>query len=184
MLEMLRASSAKTRIALTLVFVVLAAAVILACGSATGTTTTGGSGTSAPTATVSVAKVGSTITQDNVACTLVSVQKISGDGVINPKPGNTFIVVHVKIVNHSSSNFDYNEADFNVESGSGNVTGSEIPPSTYTANNELNSGTLTPGGSVEGDIVFQVGISDHKARLTWQPNVFGDVTQNAWLLGI
>ena len=109
---------------------------------------------------------------------------LAGDDITQPKPGNEFIVVHVKIHNSNSQQTNYNPFDFHAKSGAGNVTDEEvIPPSSYTANNELNSGQLDPGGTVEGDIIFQVPVGDHKAELTWQPNFFGNTTQNAWNLG-
>jgi hypothetical protein len=101
-----------------------------------------------------------------------------------PGPGNEFVVVHVKIHNSNAQQTVYNAFDFHAKSGSGHVTGLEFPPSTYTSNHELRYGQLDPGGTVEGDIVFQVPIADHKAELTWQPNIFGDPTQNAWNLGL
>src|SRR5207253_1252945 len=53
--------------------------------------------TPAPTqAPPSVVKVGDTITINDVDTTLVSVKKLAGDEFTQPKPGNTFIVVHVR----------------------------------------------------------------------------------------
>src|SRR6266699_5243640 len=98
-----------------------------------------------------VSQVGGTITVNDVAVTLTSVKKLAGDQFTQPKAGNEFIVVHVKIVNNSSSEVDYNVFDFHVRSGSGNITDEEVvPPYTYTANNMLNSGKLSAGGNVEG----------------------------------
>ncbi len=134
--------------------------------------------------TANVSKVGGTITVNDVAVTLVSVKKLAGDQFTQPKPGNEFIVVHVKITNNSTGEVDYNEFDFHVRSGSGNITNSDVSPSTYTANNLLNSGKLSPGGNVEGDIVFQVKKGDHKAQLTWQPSFLGNAGDNAWNLGL
>lgn len=149
--------------------------------SSDSTSTTSSNSTSAP----SVGKVGQIITVDSVGCTLISVKTIAGDDITQPKSGNEFIVVHVKIHNNNSQQTDYNPFDFHVKSGAGNVTDEELaPPSTYTANNELNSGQLDPGGTVEGDIIFQVPVSDHKAELTWQPSIFGNTTENAWNLGL
>ena len=51
-----------------------------------------------------------------------------------------------------------------MRSSSGNITDEEVPPSTYTANNQLNSGKLSAGGSVEGDIIFQVPKADHNVN--------------------
>ncbi|HEV2235485.1 MAG TPA: DUF4352 domain-containing protein [Ktedonobacterales bacterium] len=151
------------------------------------TTTPQTTATKAPKPTATTprqAKVGDTITVDNVSTTLVSVNVIQGDEFIQPKAGNEFIVVHVKIVNHSGSEQDYNEFDFHVRTSSGNITNVEVPPSTYTANSELNSGKLTNDGSVEGDIILQAPVGDHGAKLTWQPSFFGNAGDNTWLLGL
>jgi hypothetical protein len=131
------------------------------------------------------AKVGDTITIDNVSCTLMSVKPLQGDEFTQPKSGNEFVVVHVKIVNKSGSEADYNPFDFHIKTGTGNITDEEFAaPSTYTSNNELQSGKLADGGKVEGDIIFQAPIGDHAAALTWQPSFFGNEGDNAWNLGL
>jgi hypothetical protein len=56
----------------------------------------------------------------------------------------------------SSVEFSYSDFDFGVKSGAANFATAEfIPPSTYTANKELDLGALAAGGTVEGDIVIQ-----------------------------
>jgi hypothetical protein len=57
-------------------------------------------------------------------------------------------------------------------------------PGSYRANKELKSGHLDPGGTVEGDIIFQVPIGDHEAVLIWYTGRFGNATHNAWNLGL
>jgi Domain of unknown function (DUF4352) len=162
-------------------------------GAAVKSTTTGTINTVSTTTTSSsntpsssqIAKVGQTITVDDVATTLVSVKILTADEFTQPKHGNEFIVVHVKIVNNSTAEQDYNVFNFHVRSGSGNITDEEfVAPQSYTVNNQLNSGKLSPDGSVEGDIIFQVPKNDHKAQLTWQPNYFGNAGDNAWNLGL
>lgn len=169
-----------------LFLLVVVAAVILACSGGTTTVTNGSGdsnngGSSTPAAP---AKVGSTITVDKVSVTLVSVKKLVADEFTKPKSGNQFIVVHVKMVNKSGSEQSYNEFDFHAKSGSGNITDVEVPPSTYKGNDLIDSGTLANGGTVEGDLVFQVGKTDHKAQLTWQPSFFDNAGDNAWNLGL
>ncbi len=155
----------------------------------TGTLSTIPTTTPAPSSTTpdgsQVAKVGQTITLDDVATTLMSVKMLAADEFVKPKPGNEFIVVHVKIVNNSPDEQDYNPFDFHARSGNGNITDEEfMPPSSYTSNNSLNSGKLSSGGTVEGDIVFQVPKNDHQAQLTWQPSFFGNAGDNRWNLGL
>ncbi len=172
--------------------IIILALVLLACGTSTtgtvssNTPTTSTPGSSeTPTPASVVSKVGGTITLNEVAVTLVSVKRLAGDEFTQPKAGNEFIVVHVKIVNKSSSEVDYNPFDFHVRSGSGNITDEEFSlPSSYTANNMLSSGKLSAGGNVEGDIGFQVKKGDHAAQLTWQPSFLGNAGDNAWNLGL
>jgi Domain of unknown function (DUF4352) len=139
--------------------------------------------TSIPTTNGS-SNVGNTITVNGVSCTLVSVQPIQGDGITQPKPGDTFIVVHIKMSNNSGSDFQYFALNFQAISSTGNATYGVLPPSTYTANNEIEQGTLVPGGSFQGDLIFEVATGDHKAELSWQPNTSGNATQNVWNLGL
>ena len=140
--------------------------------------------TDVPTTPVGPAKIGTTMTVDGIGCTLVSVKYLPDDGIYVPKAGNEFIVVHVKLVNNSGTDFDYNEYDFHARSSSGNVTDPEISPDTYTANDLLNSGKLSPEGTVTGDIILQVPKGDHGAELSWQPFYNSGTTDNLWYLGL
>jgi Domain of unknown function (DUF4352) len=132
-----------------------------------------------------VAKVGQAITVDQVACTVTSAQVLQKDEYIAPKQGQQFIVVHVKLANNGTSEQSYNPFDFHARSSSGNITETEIAvPTTYTANNQIQSGKLAPGGKVEGDIVFQIPVGDAKAQMTWSPSFFNTSSQYAWVLGV
>jgi len=153
---------------------------VITIGSTTGTTPTT---LDTPTTYATIAKVGQTITVQDMSCTLISVHKLSADAYSSPKPGNQYIFVHVKLANNGPNGQDYNPFNFHVKSGSGNITDEDFTTS-YTGNNQLNSGKLAAGGRVEGDIVFQVTIGDHKAELTWQPNYFGSSSDYAWNLGL
>jgi len=167
---------------------------LIACGTSTTATTTAttkgntpaaSTPTETPTPSSVVAKVGETLVLNGVEVTLVSVKKVAADEFTQPKAGNIFIVVHLKIENKSAAEVDYNPFDFHVKSGSGNITDEEFAlPSTYTANDLLNSGKLSSGGSVTGDIGFQVVKGDHQAELTWQPNILGNAGENGWNLGL
>lgn len=166
--------------------------VITAIGAAAnGSTTTNNNGstshsTSGATATPKgPAKVGSTIIDDGVSCTLVSAKIVQGDEFSKPDSGNVFVLVTVKIVNNSSSEFDYNPFDFNAEWSTGNITHQDsFYPDDLYGGHQLHDGALAVGGSVVGQIRFQVPKGDHQAKLTWQPGFFSDKTSDAWLLGI
>src|SRR6266516_1452720 len=189
----------KKRSKLPLILGIIAAVLVLGCigvavlvstaakNVTTGTITTGSntnnSSSSNGSTTSQIGKVGQTITVSSVATTLVSVKVLASDEFNKPSQGNEFIVVHVKIVNGSDSEQSYTPFDFHVKSGSGNIT-DETFTSTYTANNQLQSGKLSTGGSVEGDIIFQAPKGDHKAELTWQPSFFVNSGDNGWYLGL
>ena len=163
------------------------ALVMLACGGTgtTGSDTSGSGGSSTTPAPAKVAKVGQTITSDGVACTPTSATVIQGDEFDQPKAGNEFIVVHIKLHNGGSSDFAYSGFDFKSRSTSGNVLDAELTgPSTYTANALLDNGTLSAGGSVEGDVILQVKVGDHGSELVWQPSILSSSGDNVWSLGI
>src|SRR6266704_5712840 len=146
---------------------------LIACGTTATTTKVATSPTAGntptptiePTQTPIVAAIGDTLIWNDIEVTLVSVKKLAGDEFTKPKAGNIYVIVHVKIKNKSSIEVSYNPFDFHVRSSSGNITDVDYAvPSTYTANNQLDSGKLSTGGSVEGDMMFQVRKGDHGAQ--------------------
>lgn len=88
-------------------------------------------------------------------------------------------------MNQTTQDYDYSEYDFNIISGTGNATKPEIaPPSTYHGTQLAGTATLVPGGSTTGDLVFQAPKGDHNAELSWEPNFFGNTTDNVWQLNL
>lgn len=129
--------------------------------------------------------VGGAITVSGVACTLVSARVLPAGFFITPKAGNEYVLVHVTLANRGTGEAHYGPLDFHIESGAGVVTSPDfIYPTTYTAKNPLDTGVLAPGARTEGDILFQAPTGDHALQLTWQPNIFASVTENAWNLGL
>lgn len=153
--------------------------------TATPGKSTGAAPTSTPKPTNQIAKAGDTITVNGVSTTFVYMKTLAPDEFDTPKAGNEFIYVHLKIANKTGSEFGFDSFDYHIKSGSGNITDEELfPPSSYTANDTLDSGTLANNGTVEGDIVFQAPIGDHQAELTWQPSFFDNADAVAWSLGL
>jgi Domain of unknown function (DUF4352) len=149
---------------------------------ASGGATSSSSSSSASASTI--AKVGQTITVNQVSCTLVSVQMLSADQYNTPKAGDQFIVAHIVLKNGSGTQVSYNPLDFHIKSAAGNVIDTDFSsPSSYTANNTLDSGNLDPNGSISGDIIMQAPIGDKKAELTWTASIFANNTQYGWVLG-
>jgi hypothetical protein len=87
------------------------------------------------------------------------------------------------MVIHGSSDVDYKEFEFKLVSGTGTATDTTFSAA-YTANNQLQSGTLTAGGSVTVDLIYEVAQGDHGAKLSWQPSFFGQTGDHTWLLGL
>ncbi len=154
--------------------------VVTTTGSNTGSNTSSSSSSSSGN---QVSKVGGTITLNGVQATLVSVKTYPGTAVDIPKAGNEYVVVHVRLHNTTDNEVDYNVFDFHTKSGTGNIT-DEAFVSFVNSSDQLNSGKLAAGGSVEGDIVFEVKTGDHQAELTWQPSFFGNAGDNGWILGL
>ncbi len=113
------------------------------------------------------AKVGDTITLDNISCTLLSVNS-------HEEPWYWgYITITVKTVNNSESEYHYDISDFKLKSSSGLI----IDP------NSFGGASLAPGGNTQGTIDFQ--INDPKgSSLLWQPIDHRDELSHVWNLGL
>jgi hypothetical protein len=170
-------------LALIVLGIIIAVITGAIAGHVVTTTSSNTSSSSSSSSGNQVSKVGRTITLNGVQATLVSVKTYPGTAVDIPKAGNEYIVVHVRLHNTTDNEVDYNVFDFHTKSGTGNIT-DETFVSFVNSSDQLNSGKLAAGGSVEGDIVFEVKKGDHQAELTWQPSFFGNAGDNGWILGL
>jgi hypothetical protein len=112
------------------------------------------------------AKVGDTITVDNISCTLISVSN-------NVAPG--YVVVEMKITNNSGQEYTIYGSDFNLKKSSGLLINSDQP----------GEASVTPGGSTNFHIDFQIS-DPHNSVLYWQPldlYLSNDLT-HSWSLGL
>jgi len=112
------------------------------------------------------AKVGDTITVQNISCTLISVST-------DVAPG--YVTIQIKLVNSSQSEYHYFATDLVLKTSSGDI----IDPS------ESGNGALAPGGHGTGTLNFQID-NPHGATLFWQPVDLGmtnDLT-HPWNLGL
>lgn len=161
--------------------------VILACGESATTTSGSGVSSSSNQATQpsapKTAKVGDTITINGVATTLTSVKQLqSAEFDPTPAAGQGYYVLHIKQTNNGSDPADYNAFEFKVLAGTGSTVNQTFL-SAEPNNKLLGSGQIAKGGSVEGDLVYELGTSDHKAALIWQPS-FDNSLDHAWNLGL
>ncbi|GCE08588.1 DUF4352 domain-containing protein [Dictyobacter aurantiacus] len=150
---------------------------------ATPTTTDSNNGGST---SVSGGDSGKTLTLQGVNCTMSQVRIIPGDDYAQPKAGNQFVQLHVKIVNNTNAKQHYNPLDFKVLTSDGrSLTHSYIVPTDY--DNQLSFGDLAAGKSVEGNLIFELPTNDHHLVLSWDPtfNMFADNPGEAkWNLGL
>ncbi len=80
--------------------------------------------------------------------------------------GKTYAVVHVTIENTSDSTKAYNPYDFRIQTAGGQV----LDPGIAISVDTLNSGDLVTGGTVSGNIVFEVPTEEGHQYLIWKPN--------------
>src|SRR5438270_12794775 len=88
------------------------------------------------------AKVGDTITVDGVYCTVLSVQGSSNS------IDSGWVFVHIKLVNNSDSEIHYYASDFHIKTDSGSIIDGVSEGSSF----QIISGSLAPGGSVDGNV--------------------------------
>lgn len=186
MREFLFRARTRTRLMALFGLLAIAAAVMLACGGG-ATTTSGSSSNTGSTGTTGstkkAAKVGDTITVNGEGVTLVSVHQIQpGQYDTPPSAGQGYYVLHVKITNSGSSPADFNAFDFKVLTGQGSTVDQSYI-SSEPSDKQLQSGQIATGGSVEGDLVYELSMTDHGAKLVWQPG-FDNSLDNVWSLGI
>jgi hypothetical protein len=140
-----------------------------------------------PTPVPVTARIGETITLADMAATLVSVKTIAGDQTHQLKQGDIFILAHVTLANLSTTPQDYSSSSFMVTTSSGHPWDYHAPlyeaPASYTADNLLPFGRLGAKESVVGDLVVEAPLSDHQAKLVWDPNS-SKVGVSGWILGL
>lgn len=117
--------------------------------------------------------VGDEIKENDIAPAVTDVQRNYSTGeefAITPGAGFEYIRVNVKLVNNSSKAQSYNPLDFKVQNSTGNRKDStyigEVP-------NELNYGELASGGSVVGNLIFEVPKDDSNLKLIFNPIFWG-----------
>jgi hypothetical protein len=127
-----------------------------------------------------MATIGQTQTDGGVQVTPTKVSLIAPGEYDAPTMGDAYLVVHVQMVNRSSIHRDYNDAQFTLLNVAGEETGA-TSASSYTANAQLNYGTLAPGDKMTADLIFEVLTTDHRASLVWTPRYY-DGTSYTWTL--
>jgi Domain of unknown function (DUF4352) len=83
-----------------------------------------------------------------------------------PEFGSEFIRVYVTMTNTGNQSFDYNLLNFKVQDSNGvqhnSQTMTDLP---Y----RVSHGSLAPGGTLEGNMPFQVPQGDNGLKLVYEP---------------
>jgi len=146
---------------------------LMACGeaevSSSGTAEDTGS-TEAAVEEKTEYQIGETITVDDAVMTVVSGEQFPAPNEYNtPEDGKVFYIVNITIENGGTEAIDYNEYNYKIEDANGVQTSSAF---VVDVPNQMNSGSLAPGGSLNSNIVFEVPADMAGLKLIMEPNIF------------
>lgn len=91
-------------------------------------------------------------------------------------------MLHLVIKNTGTGPADFNEFDYKVLTGAGSTVNQAIV-STEPDNQLLSSGQIAPGGTAQGDLVYELATNDSAAKLVWQPGLDNSL-DHVWSLGL
>lgn len=123
-------------------------------------------------ATKEVYEVGETVAMDDKELTVTKVDKSYSPKYGNPQSGQKFIKVTVKLENKSSSEIHVNPLDFHILDSSG--AKEDVDSNTYSLSDQFKYADLTPGGTREGSVVFEVPKDDSNLTLVYEPSWFSN----------
>lgn len=122
-----------------------------------------------PTGSHENLSVGSAVNYSNGLT--VSVDKVETG--LTTTSGSKIVCVTVTYKNNGSSSLDYNSFDWKVEDTNGTLRTYAIYPS---GENELNSGELSPGASVTGNLYFEAPVS----KIIYEANYWNSDGNASW----
>ncbi len=145
-------------------------------GTSSGTTavaaTTSGETVASATTAQNIFNVGESADLNGTVVTVTKFQKSNGGDLDKPKAGYEYVTVTIKINNNSNSNVSYNPFYFKMQNSQGQIT--QIGITIFDKDTALQSGELTPNGTVEGTVTFEEPKDDPELTLLYQPNMFSD----------
>lgn len=117
---------------------------------------------------------------EGVKYTLTAVERNSGFSYNTPESGKEYVIVTVSIENGSEDKVDYNPYNFKML----NSQGQEIDNAfVVDLDNQLDSGELTPGGSITGRMCFEEPAGDTGLKLNFYDNIFNEEPRCSFVLG-
>jgi hypothetical protein len=123
----------------------------------------------APTPTVLTSPaLAKTVTHDGLTVRASNLRQISGGGHSRLPAGQQSIVVQIELTNQGTHSARYNALDFQLEDGTDHV---RHDAAAIFFPNSLSSGSIVPGETLAGTIVFRVPATEHRFSLLWTPTV-------------
>lgn len=100
-----------------------------------------------------------------------------------PAANHEFVAVSVRLVNVSQVSVTYGVSDFALRDQAGDMINADVGGSALIGSAALpTQGTIPSGGSIVGEIVFEVPMSDHATTLLWQPAAASGDSVATWRL--
>ena len=123
----------------------------------------------APTPTVLTGSApAKTVTHDGLTVQASNLRQISGGGHSRQPAGQQDIVVQIQLTNQGTHPASYNALDFQLEDGTDHVRHNAADIFFPTS---LSSGSIVPGETLGGEIVFRVPATEHRFTLVRTPTV-------------
>ena len=154
------------------VVVIIVLGAVSSMGNKGATSTSGSGGTAAASPTPSQFVLGQAIQFNNHALTVNSVQKAYDPHNQFEVPTNSadeFVLVSLTVKNTGSSDLDVNTFGMKLEDDSGTQRDSSV----VSVDNGLQSVTLSAGGTVTGNVVFEAKKGSAKLVFHYDPGIAG-----------
>ncbi len=120
--------------------------------------------------------VGETLEHNGIKITVTETERIEPDEMDFLDEGENYVRAYLVIENNSDKEISYNSFDYEIQTSDGNIMDSFVLPPSGGNSKTLDSGKLTPGGKVEGNLYFEVPADDNGLILRYTPSFFSNET--------
>lgn len=120
--------------------------------------------------------VGEPMNYEGTVVTVNSVEKRVPQSYDAIQDGYEFVVINLTFDNDSDEDISYNVMNFELQDGNGNITSAFGGGSLDDVGNTLSAGQLAPGGTVSGNLIFEVPAGDENLILRYNASFWSDTT--------
>lgn len=120
--------------------------------------------------------VGEPMNYEGTVVTVNSVEKRVPQSYDAIQDGYEFVVINLTFDNDSDEEISYNVMNFELQDGNGNITSAFGGGSLDDVGNTLSAGQLAPGGTVSGNLIFEVPAGDENLILRYNASFWSDTT--------